>query len=111
MSDEHGELIKRAADALAEIDIAADRARAAVASTVEHETGMKIAFGKPSVMDAGFRDLVRMRIQVDHYIAGHDLIKQWMLPTDTRTLGQLMPQLPEEIRELVAEHLAEAGLS
>lgn len=108
---DHNELIQRAADDLAEIDIAAARARAAVASAIRRETGIEITFGKPAIMDATGRDLLRMRFQVDHYAAAHKLITQHVSPTDPRPLGEVMRQLPEEVRELIADHLIRAGLS
>lgn len=64
-----------------------------------------------SVMDLPVRDLVRAGFLADRIAAARDLVMRHVKPTDPRMLGEVMPQLPEEIRELVVDHLLHAGLS
>ena len=87
-----------------------DQAVSMIVKFARERTGVTLPVRHASIMDLTRRDLVRAKIRFDHFAAAHELIMPYLAPDDTRTLGELMPQLPEETAELVAEHLAEAGL-
>ncbi|WP_329297981.1 hypothetical protein OG410_04905 [Streptomyces sp. NBC_00659] len=62
-------------------------------------------------MDARFPALARMERQAAAYVEAMRIIQQWMLPSDTRALGELMPELLEEVREQIADNLVRAGIN
>jgi hypothetical protein len=68
---------------------------------------------RPSIMDIPFSDLVRERLRADRLGAIVDTIAKNTKATaaDTRTLGEIMPQLPEDVRELLASYIISAGWS
>ncbi|MFI6404504.1 hypothetical protein [Streptomyces sp. NPDC050548] len=98
-------------EALADIQRASAEASAAVVRVIEQQTGITLAPVKPSVMDAHFSELVRMERQAAAYVEAMRIVRQWMLPTDPRRLGELMPELLEDVREQIADSLVRAGLS
>lgn len=66
---------------------------------------------QPSVMDATWSQLADADIRAQHAVAAMNVVlRQWSWG-DAQTLGELMPGLPEDVREKVAEHLVAAGLS
>jgi len=65
---------------------------------------------RPSIMDLPFRDLVRERTRVDRLVMIVDLVARYgSTGNDARTLGEIMPGLPEDAREQVVTHLLAAG--
>ncbi|MEV0474698.1 hypothetical protein [Streptomyces prunicolor] len=110
MSDPN-ELARRAAADLAEVDLAADAARRSIVRGLADATGHKIAVGPPSVMDADHEQLAAADLRARHACKAMEIVLRKWSWGEARTLGELMPQLPPDVRELVAEHLARAGLS
>ncbi|MET7570796.1 hypothetical protein ABZT04_20200 [Streptomyces sp. NPDC005492] len=98
-------------EALADIRRASAEASAAVVRVIEQETGVTLAVTKPSVMDAHFPELARMERQAAAYVEAMRIVRQWVLPSETRALGELMPELPEDVREQIADNLVRAGIS
>jgi hypothetical protein len=98
-------------EALADIQRASADASAAVIRVVEQKTGVSLSDAKPSVMDAHFSELARMERQAAAYVEAMRIVRQWMLPSDPRPLGEIVPQLPDNVRESLADHLVQAGLS
>ncbi|MEV7342903.1 hypothetical protein [Streptomyces sp. NPDC093544] len=98
-------------EALADIQRASVEASAAVVRVVEQQTGLTLTAVKPSVMDAHFPELARMERQAAAYVEAMRVVRQWMLPGDPRPLGELMPELLEDVREAIADNLVRAGLS
>jgi hypothetical protein len=52
-----------------------------------------------------------MERQAAAYVEAMRIVRQWMLPSDPRPLGEIVPQLPDNVRESLADHLVQAGLS
>ncbi|WP_030674884.1 hypothetical protein [Streptomyces cellulosae] len=98
-------------EALADIRRASADASAAVVRVVEQQTGITLADAKPSVMDAHFSELARMERQAAAYVEAMRIVRRWMLPQDTHVLGEVMPNLPDDVREQIADNLVRAGLS
>ncbi|WP_020122481.1 hypothetical protein [Streptomyces canus] len=98
-------------EALADIQRASAEASAAVVRVVEQQTGVTLAAAKPAVMDAHFPELARMERQAAAYVEAMRIVRQWMLPSDPRALGELMPGLLEDVHEQIADNLIQAGLS
>ncbi|MFI8529056.1 hypothetical protein ACIGMX_02215 [Streptomyces aquilus] len=65
----------------------------------------------PSVMDATREQLLAADRRTQHAAAAMDVVLRRWSWGDAQTLGQLMPDLPEDVREQVADHLVRAGLS
>lgn len=98
--------------ALADIRRASEEATAAVVRVIAAETGVYLGPpAGPSVMDAQWGDLDRLAGRCTALLELHALIKQRRLPGDTRTLGTLVRELPEDVRESVADLCIRAGLS
>lgn len=99
-------------DALADVQRAADETMAAIIRVVEQQTGVSLSPPPgPSVMDATREQLQAADRRAQHAVAAMNVVlRQWSWG-DARTLGELMPSLPEDVRETVAEHLVRAGLS
>lgn len=66
---------------------------------------------QPSIMDATWSQLVDADRRARAAVAAMDVVLRRWTWGDAHTLGELMPQLPEDVRDLVAEHLVRAGLS
>jgi hypothetical protein len=98
-------------EALADIQRASAEASASVVRVIEQQTGITLTPVRPSVMDAHFPELARMERQAAAYVEAMRVVRQWMLPTDPRRLGELVPDLPEDVREQIADNLVRAGIS
>jgi hypothetical protein len=105
------DLLDQCRAALADFDRQHAEAVATLVEFAREKTGVTLHVRRASIMDLTRRDLVRARIRFDHFAAAHELILQYLTPDDTRTLGELMPELPAETGELVVDHLIKAGLS
>ncbi|MFE1441569.1 hypothetical protein [Streptomyces sp. NPDC058739] len=66
---------------------------------------------QPSIMDATRTQLRGADLRAQHAVAAMDIVLRRWTWGDAETLGQLMPDLPEDVRETVADHLVKAGLS
>ncbi|WP_405969798.1 hypothetical protein OG496_05270 [Streptomyces sp. NBC_00988] len=65
---------------------------------------------QPPIMDIPFADLVRERLRADRLAAIVDLAaRHGATATDTRPFGEVVRQLPEETRALIADHIIAAG--
>jgi hypothetical protein len=65
---------------------------------------------QPPIMDIPFADLVRERLRADRLAAIVDLAaRHGATATDTRSFGEVVRQLPEEARALIADHIIAAG--
>jgi hypothetical protein len=73
-------------------------------------SGEQISVRPPGVMDAAFTDLARMEDQARHFTAAMALVRQWMLPSDTRSLGNVMKVIPVDVADRITEHLQAAGI-
>ncbi|MGI5374915.1 hypothetical protein ACQEV2_11830 [Streptomyces sp. CA-251387] len=98
--------------ALADIQQASGEATAAVVRVIEAQTGVTLAAPPgPSIMDATRQQLMDADRRARAAVAAMDIVlRQWHWG-DAQTLGQLMPDLPEHVREAVADHLVQAGQS
>lgn len=65
---------------------------------------------QPGILDARHTDLAAMETQARHYIEAMALIRQWLLPNDTRTLGAALKVAPAEVAAAITAHLVEAGV-
>ncbi|MER5662328.1 hypothetical protein [Streptomyces mirabilis] len=110
MSDDL-ELITDARATLAHIDEVADRARKAVVDLVRARTGREINVRPPSVMDATREQLIDAGRRARHAHEAMRLIFRFTWSAEYATLGALMRELPEDVREQIADHLWKAGLS
>ncbi|MFD5078049.1 hypothetical protein [Streptomyces sp. NPDC058371] len=110
---EQRELIVAAGrEAIADVQRAADEAVAAVVRVIEAETGVTLAVpAAPSVMDATRSQLTAADARAQHAVAAMDIVLRRWTWGDAQTLGELMPELPEDVREQVVDHLVRAGLS
>ncbi|MFJ5266177.1 hypothetical protein ACIQAC_37525 [Streptomyces sp. NPDC088387] len=106
------EIVAAGREAIADVRRAADEAAAAIVRTIEAETGETIAAPvAPSVMDASRDQLAEADLRAQRAVAAMDqVLRRWSWG-DARTLGELMPTLPEDVREQIADHLVRAGLS
>ncbi|GAA4016131.1 hypothetical protein [Streptomyces plumbiresistens] len=99
-------------EALADVQRAADETMAAIIRVVERQTGVSLSPPPgPSVMDATRAQLQAADVRAQHAVAAMDVVLRRWSWGDAQTLGQLMPELPEDVREAVADHLVQAGLS
>ncbi|MCX4558104.1 hypothetical protein [Streptomyces phaeochromogenes] len=105
------QLIANARQAIADTRAEADATVAHISALIKMATGERLPTGRPSVMDAQWGDLDRMAGQARAYLEAVELIRRRRLRGDARTLGQLMPSLPEDVREQIADNLVKAGLS
>lgn len=99
-------------EALADVQRAADETMAAIIRVIEQQTGISLSPPPgPSVMDATRPQLQAADARAQHAVAAMDVVLRRWSWGDAQTLGQLMPALPEDVREAVADHLVQAGLS
>ncbi|MFJ9626641.1 hypothetical protein ACIRU8_02965 [Streptomyces sp. NPDC101175] len=66
---------------------------------------------QPPIMNATRAELIEADRRARSAVAAMDVVLYRWSWGDAETLGELMPQLPEDVRELVAEHLVRAGLN
>lgn len=105
-------LVEAGRRALAEFRQEHDRAVAAVVRVVERETGVSLAVPSgPPVMDATRDQLMAADLRAQHAVAAMDIALRGWSWGDATTLGELVRSLPEDVRERLAGHLIEAGLS
>ncbi len=98
-------------ETIADIRRMSDEAIAAVVRVVEQRTGTTIAVRTPSVMDATRAQLNEAAYRAQHALAAMELVRGWFWPKEAATLGEFVRELPEDVREEIAGHLVEAGLS
>ncbi|WP_405591276.1 hypothetical protein [Streptomyces sp. NBC_01092] len=97
--------------ALADINQASAEAAGAVVRVVEQQTGVTLAVRSPSIMDATKAQLADAERRARHALVAVDLIRGWFWPRDVVTLGEFVRDLPEDVREQIADNLVKAGLS
>ncbi|MFF7049634.1 hypothetical protein ACFY94_14890 [Streptomyces griseorubiginosus] len=98
-------------EALANIQRASAEASAAVVRVIEQQTGVSLgAPAAPSIMDATPKQIADAERRARHALAAVELIRRWHWG-DARTLGELMPQLPEGVREQIADNFVKARIS
>ncbi|EFL35497.1 predicted protein [Streptomyces viridochromogenes DSM 40736] len=108
----HAEIAAAGREALADVQRAADETTAAIIRVIEQQTGISLRPPTaPSVMDATREQLQAADTRAQHALAATEIVLRRWTWGDAQTLGELMPSLPEEVREIVAEHLVRAGLS
>ncbi|MFF3874680.1 hypothetical protein [Streptomyces sp. NPDC001978] len=105
------QLIAQGRQAIADTWTEANAAVADIAAMIETATGVRLPTGRPSVMDAAPEDITELEQRCAHFLEFVEIYRRWRPRGDRRTLGQLMPELPEDVREAVADHLVRAGLS
>ncbi|MGW2565796.1 hypothetical protein [Streptomyces sp. NPDC001537] len=114
LDHERERFVQAGREALADIERVSAEAAAAVVRVIEKETGVSLAppVG-PSIMDATRAQLMAADLRARHAVAAMDVVLRGWSWGDARTLGELMrdPDLPQDVREHVADLLAEAGLS
>ncbi|GGK65507.1 hypothetical protein [Streptomyces flaveus] len=110
MSDDRAELIAAGHAAIVQLQYAHEVAIETVVNEVQQRTGERLLVRQPGVLDATFGDLAAMEEQTKHYAAAMTLIRQWMLPTDARSLGSLLKVVPAEVAHQVMDHLRAAGV-
>ncbi|WP_405581463.1 hypothetical protein [Streptomyces sp. NBC_01092] len=109
---QQAEIVAAGRAALADIQQASGEATAAVVRVVAQQTGVTLAAPPgPSIMDATRAQLLDADRRAMHARAAMDIVLRGWFWGDAQTLGQLMPDLPEDVREQVADHLVQAGLS
>ncbi|MFF0094186.1 hypothetical protein ACFYSF_30090 [Streptomyces canus] len=108
---QQAEIVAAGRAALADIQQASDEATAAVVRVVAQQTGVTLAVPPPSIMDATRQQLMGADRRARAAVAAMDIVLRGWFWGDAQTLGQLMPDLPEHVREQVADHLVQAGLS
>ncbi|AZQ32636.1 hypothetical protein EJ357_03575 [Streptomyces cyaneochromogenes] len=111
MDEQRAEIVAHGREALADIRRASDEAAAAIVRVVEQRTGVSLVAGPPSVMDASRAQLADADRRAQHAVAAMDIVLRRWSWGDAQTLGELMPSLPQDVREAVADHLVQAGLS
>ncbi|KUM69252.1 hypothetical protein [Streptomyces griseorubiginosus] len=88
-----------------------------IAQMMSTEGGRELPAGlignrlQPPVMNATRDQLIEADRRARSAVAAMDIVLRKWSWGDAKTLGELMPQLPPDIRESVAEHLVRAGLS
>lgn len=98
-------------DALADIRRASAEASAAVVRVIEQQTGITIGPpARPSVMDLTPEQFKEEAAKARYALAAVELIRRWHWG-DARTLGELMPTLPEDVREQIADNFVKAGIN
>lgn len=97
--------------AIAEIRRASDEAIAAVVRVVEQQTGVTLAVRQPSIMDATKGQLADAEYRARHALLAMEAIRGFFWPNSVETLGEFIRGLPGDVRETIAGHLVEAGLS
>lgn len=98
-------------ETLADIQRVLAEAAAAVVRVVEQQTGITLGPpAAPSIMDATREQLGQAERRARHALAAMELIRRWHWG-DARTLGELMPELPEDVREQIADNLVKGGIS
>ncbi|MFF7749809.1 hypothetical protein ACFZCP_11235 [Streptomyces sp. NPDC007971] len=98
-------------EALADIQRASAEASAAVVGVIEQQTG--ISLGAPvgsSIMDATPEQIADAERRARHALAAVELIRRWHWDY-ARTLGELVRELPEDVRERIADNFIQAGIS
>lgn len=108
---ERAEIVEAGRAALADIRRASEDAAAAVIRVIEQRTGVTLAVPPPSIMDATRSQLADADRRAQAAVAAMDIVLRRWTWGDAKTLGELMPELPEDVRETVADHLVRAGLS
>ncbi|MEU7579151.1 hypothetical protein AB0B50_16295 [Streptomyces sp. NPDC041068] len=108
--NDNRELIAYAREMIAEVRALADETITLVAEQVAQETGEQIVARHPGIMDARFGDLTRMGDQARAYREALRIIRQWLLPSDQRRLGDLLKVVPPDVAEEITTHLRAAGV-
>lgn len=108
---ERAAMVAAGRETIAEFRRAADDAVAAVVRVVEAETGVTLAVRPPSIMDATREQLNEAAYRAGHALEAMKLIRGWFWPKDVESLGEFVRELPEDVREQIADHLVKAGLS
>lgn len=111
LTPDQSEVLDQCRAAIEDFNRQHDQAVGMIVKFARERTGVTLPARHASILDLTRRDLVRARIRFDHFAAAHELILRYLAPDDTRTLGELMPELPAEIGELIVDHLVKAGLS
>jgi hypothetical protein len=111
LDNEREAIAQAGREALADIRRASAQASAAVVRVIEQQTGVTLGppVG-PSIMDATPEQIADAERRARHALAAVELIRRWHWG-DARTLGELMPDLPEDVREQIAHNLVLAGIS
>lgn len=106
------DVVQEGRQAIEDVRAFADITVRQIAQYVQGATGQQIAEAgpRPSVMDARFADLARMETQAQHFVAAMALIRQWMIPADKRSLGNVMKVIPVDVADRITEHLQAAGV-
>ncbi|WLW55569.1 hypothetical protein [Streptomyces sp. YU58] len=97
--------------ALADIQQASNEAAEAVVRVVEQRTGVSLSPASPSIMDATRVQLADAERRARHALAALEILRGWFWSQSVATLGEFIRELPEDVREAVADHLVQAGLS
>ncbi|MGI5134214.1 MULTISPECIES: hypothetical protein [unclassified Streptomyces] len=85
---------------------------AEIVAVVEQRTGVRLPTGRPSVMDSTRQQLLAADVRGQHLRAALNIVlRRWFWPKSVATLGELVPDLPEDVRDQIADHLVRAGLS
>lgn len=108
MTADDEELLAAGYAALAQLQQAHDVAVEAVISEVQQRTGERLLVRRPSVLDAGYRDLADMAEQTRHYIEAWRLIRTQLPRDDTRSLGALLKVVPAHVAHEITGHLKAA---
>ncbi|MEV0483755.1 hypothetical protein AB0I69_24500 [Streptomyces sp. NPDC050508] len=108
---ERERFVQAGREALADIQRVSADASAAVVRVIEQQTGVTLGppVG-PSIMDATPDQIADAERRARHALAAVELIRRWHWG-DARTLGELMPDLPEDVREQIADNFVKAGIS
>lgn len=108
MSDDREVLLAAGYAALERLQLAHETAVETVVHEVQQRTGERLLVRQPGILDATFQDLAVMEEQTQHYAEAMALVRQWMLPTDARSLGMLLKVTPAEVAHQVMDHLRAA---
>ncbi|MFG2729478.1 hypothetical protein [Streptomyces canus] len=112
LDQERERIAEAGREALADIQRASAEASAAVVRVIEQKTGISLgAPVGPSIMDATKAQLADAERRARHALAAVELIRRFFWPSNVTTLGELVRELPEDIREQIADNFVRAGLS
>ncbi|MER5397560.1 hypothetical protein [Streptomyces sp. NPDC002599] len=111
LTPEREQLIAEARQAIADTWTDANALVTHIAAVIETATGVRLPTGRPSIMDASREQLMAADHRAQHVTAALDIVlRQWAWG-DARTLGELMPDLPEGVRERIVDNFVKAGIS
>ncbi|MEU8866907.1 hypothetical protein [Streptomyces umbrinus] len=111
MPEQRDEIVAAGREALAEMRQVYEESAAAVVRVIEAQTGVSLSPAPPSVMDATRAQLMDADRRARAAVAAMNIVLRRWHWGDAQTLGELMPDLPEDVREQIADHLVQAGLS